>query len=115
MITKNEFLEKFPDVKSFEKEHPKGEIFKFHDRKYWEIRGYMDDEFPDGEKLTLVSIRTFVRYKDGKSWVKHWKYDMREIFDFYCVYDFCKREYGDEFNKESWDEVIKSKANESDW
>lgn len=115
MITKEEFSKMFPTPESFKDFLKPGTIFKFYDRKYWEIREYMDDEFPDGEKLTLVAIRTFVRYKEGKSWVKHWKYDMRELFDFYCVYDFCKREYGDEFNKESWDEVIKSKANESDW
>lgn len=110
MITKNEFLKKFPDIKSFEKEHPKGEIFSFYDRTYWEIRGYTEDEFPEGEKLGLVLLRTFVRYKDedGK-WVRHWSYSANELYDFYCTYEMCKKEFGKEFNKEKWEEYDNEK------
>lgn len=106
MITKTEFFKKFPTLESFQKKHKIGEIFKYYDRTYWEIRGYMEDEFPDGEKLTLAILRTCVRYKDDEgNNVRHWSYKAQELFDFYSVYDFCKREWKKEFNKKSWDDV----------
>ena len=104
MIKFEQFTEKYPDIESFKKDYPIGHIFKFYDRTYWEIRGYMEDEFPSGEKVNLVLIRTFSRYKDGRKWIRHWKYDAKEMYDFYSVYDFCKREFGDEFTKEHWEE-----------
>lgn len=113
MISKEEFIKLFPTPEDFKKKFKAGHIFKYYDMTYWEIRGYMDDEFPDGEKITLVSLRTCVRYKDGRKWIMHWSYKMQEIFDFYSVYEFCQHVFGDEFIKETWDDVIKLKTNES--
>ena len=96
MITKEEFLEKYPDLEAFKKEHPIGEKFKYYDRNIWEIRGYMDDEFPDGEKLTLVALRTYVKYKEGRKNITHWSYHMKELYDFYATYEFCQREFKNE-------------------
>lgn len=103
-MNKEKFLEKYPDIETFKAEHPIGQIFKYYDRKYWEIRGYTEDEFPDGEKLNLILLRTFVRCKELGKWVRHWSYSSKELYDFYCTYDFCKREFGKEFNKEKWEE-----------
>lgn len=97
MISKAEFNKKYPDLESFKKEHPIGEQFRYFDRKFYEIRGYMEDEFPDGEKLTLVSLRTFTKYKENRKNIKHWSYHMQEIFDFYSTYEFCEREFGNNF------------------
>lgn len=113
MINKEEFIKMFPTPEDFKEKLKPGTIFKYYDRTYYEIRGYMDDEFLDGEKITLVALRSCVRYKEGRKWIMHWSYTMQEIFDFYSVYEFCSREFGDDFIKESWDEVIKTKANES--
>ena len=104
VIKKEEFFKKYPDIESFKKDYPIGRIFKFYDRTYWEIRGYTEDEFPNGEKVSLVLIRTFSRYKEGRKWIRHWKYNARELYDFYSFYDFCKREFGNEFTKEKWEE-----------
>lgn len=100
MIKKEEFLKKYPTLESFQKKHPIGEKFRYYDRCIWEIRGYMNDEFPNGEKLTLVALRTYTRYKDDDGcYVKNWSYKMQELYDFYCVYDFSKREHGKDFKK----------------
>ena len=104
MINKKEFLEKYPDIEAFKAEHPIGQIFRYYDRDYWEIRNYMSDEYPNGEKFDLVILRTFVRYKEGKEWIRHWTYKAQELYDFFTVYDFCKREYGKEFTKKEWEE-----------
>lgn len=104
MINKEKFLEKYPDIETFKAEHPIGQIFKYYDGDYWEIRGYMSDEYPNGEKLDLVILRTFVRYKEGKEWIRHWSYKAQELYDFFTVYDFCKREFGKEFTKKEWEE-----------
>lgn len=105
MFTKEEFVKKYPDLESFKKEHPIGEKFRFFDRDIWEIRGYMEDEFPDGEKLTLVSLRTFVKYKENNRNIKHWSYHIRELFDFYSTYEFCEREFGKDFKKFKKNEI----------
>lgn len=105
MISKEEFNKKYPNLESFKKEHPIGEKFRYFDRKIYEIRGYMEDEFPDGEKLALVSLRTFTKYKENRKRIKHWSYHMQEIFDFYSTYEFCEREFGDNFKKFKNDEL----------
>lgn len=107
MIRKEEFFKKYPTLEAFQKEHPIGEKFRYYDKCIWEIRGYMNDTFPDGESLILVTLRTYVRYKEDGHYVKHWSYKMQELYDFYCVYDFSKREWGKDFKnfKENEDEV----------
>lgn len=105
MITKEEFIRKYPNLESFKKEHPIGEKFRNWDRKIWEIRGYMEDEFPDGEKVTLVSLRSFVKYKENRKNITHWSYHMQELFDFYSGYELCEREFKDDFKKFKENEI----------
>jgi hypothetical protein len=63
-----EFEQKYPDIKSFEKDYPIGKKFRWFDRDLWHIVSYFNDNG------LFVVIKSWSKYK------QRWCYEVHSAF-----------------------------------
>lgn len=88
MITYENFVKKFKDTETFEKQFPAGTKFRWYDRNLWHIVGYCtDDLFKNKDDFNhLVIMKSWSKYK------QRWTYNVCSCFEFYSIYELMIRE-----------------------